>query len=62
MSSSRFVDRAVALFLLGLVAFGFPGLALLAAAGRPVLWVGLFVLWAAFIALLWLLHRRADDH
>lgn len=61
MSRSRFADRALALFLLGLVLFGYPMLSLLEAAGRPVLWVGLFLIWGGFIGLLRLLHRGADD-
>lgn len=61
MSRARFADRAVALFLLGLVVFVYPGLSLLAAAGRGWLWAGLFVVWAGFILLLAALHRRADD-
>jgi len=60
-SPSRFAERAVALFLLGLVLFGYPVLWLLEAAGQPVLWLGLFLLWAGFIGLLYLLHRGADD-
>ena len=60
-SRSRFADRAVALFLLGLVLFGYPVLQILERPGWPLLWLGIFLLWGGFILLLWRLHRRNGD-
>ncbi|WP_440995851.1 hypothetical protein [Arhodomonas sp. SL1] len=52
-------ERLLALFLLGVVAFNFPLLAVLEGDGNaPVLWIGLFAIWAAFIVLIRLLFGR----
>lgn len=56
-------DRVVALFLLGLVLFNYPLLAVIGehAGDPPPLWVGLFVLWGAFIALIRITHRKPRE-
>jgi len=52
-------ERLVALFLLGVVVFNFPLLAVFGGYGdTPVLWIGLFAIWAVFIALIRLLLGR----
>ncbi|MGD8430557.1 MAG: hypothetical protein PVH31_09120 [Ectothiorhodospiraceae bacterium] len=54
-------DRLLALFSLGVLLFNYPLLSLIGEGmpdgGLPVLWVGLFLLWAGFIFLTAFLHR-----
>lgn len=56
-------ERLVALFLLGVVAFNYPVLAVfnqaVEVAGIPLVYVYIFTAWAAFIALLALVIERS---
>lgn len=62
MASGPTTDRMLALFALGVVVLNFPLLAAIDRAwSTPLLWIGIYCLWALLIVLIRLLFRSGDS-